>query len=614
MASIGRERWQALSPLLDELLDADPDSRTARLAEIRREDHALGEELAGLLAHESEVETAQFLEGLAVPFASDASLAGQVVGNYTLERPLGHGGMGSVWLARRSDGRYEGHAAVKFLSLALMGRGGVERFQREGSVLARLTHPKIARLLDAGVVSGQPYLVLEYIDGEPINQYCDSRKLPVEARLRVFLDVLAAVGHAHSNLILHRDLKPSNILVTAQGDVKLLDFGIAKLINDGAKTAGATELTQAGGRAFTPEYAAPEQVQGADATTATDVYALGVLLQVLLVGSHPTADPARAPIDQLRALIESEPMRASEAALRASPELAGNRTATPSQLARVVRGDLDNVIAKALKKDPAERYPTVDAFAGDLLRHLRHEPVTARPDSVGYLIGKFGPRPRLAVGASAITVLALLAGVAGTTWQAREAQKQRDVAQAARDQALQQLQRADATNRLISVLLSEVAPNDKPFTSSELLARGEAWAAKLFANNPRLHAEMLIVLGDRYGDVSAEARAVALYEQAYQRSLTLDAPLLRGNSACRLGMQLVLGPVAQHERARRLIDEGLAALRAAGRAPAEEAECLVAAAYGESQRGDQAAAIAYGERAVRLVDEHPDRWDDSLQA
>src|SRR5882672_12899317 len=256
MALIDRERWLALSPLLDELLEADPNERAARLAKIRRDDASLGEQLAEMLARQAEVETAQFLEGSVLQPHGAATMVEQVVGSYTLERLLGQGGMGSVWLARRSDGRYEGHAAVKFLNLALLGRGGLERFEREGSVLARLAHPNIARLLDAGVMAGQPYLVLEYIEGEPLDRYCDQRILPIDARVQLFLEVLAAVEHAHHNLILHRDLKPSNILVTDAGGVKLLDFGVAKLMRDETKPGGATELTEIGGRAFTPEYAA----------------------------------------------------------------------------------------------------------------------------------------------------------------------------------------------------------------------------------------------------------------------------------------------------------------------------------------------------------------------
>jgi serine/threonine protein kinase len=217
MALIEKALWQAVSPLLDELLDADETRRTERLAQIRSADRALGDEIATLLARHAVVETRHFLEGSALDLVAEPTLAGRTIGSYTLERALGAGGMGSVWLARRSDGRFEGEAAVKFLNLALLGRGGAERFKREGDVLARLTHPNIARLLDAGVVDGQPYLVLEYVDGQPLDVWCDGHALDVKARLRIFLDVAAAVAHAHNNLILHRDLKPSNILVRRDG-------------------------------------------------------------------------------------------------------------------------------------------------------------------------------------------------------------------------------------------------------------------------------------------------------------------------------------------------------------------------------------------------------------
>ena len=243
-----------------------------------------------------------------------------------------------MWLAQRSDGRYAGRAAVKLLNLSLLGPAGTERFKREGSALARLTHPNIARLIDAGVTSeGQPYLVLEYVEGQPIDRWCEASALDVRARVRLFLQVLDAVAHAHSKLILHRDLKPPNILVTADGQVKLLDFGIAKLMDEEQLRAPAAALTQFPGRAFTPEYAAPEQVEGAEVTTATDVYALGVLLYSLLTSRHPTADPSQTPVDQLRAVVDSDPVR-------------------PSATVRELRGDLDNIIAKALKKLPAERY------------------------------------------------------------------------------------------------------------------------------------------------------------------------------------------------------------------------------------------------------------------
>ena len=217
-----------------------------------------------------------------------AALAGVQVGAYRLVEPIGQGGMGSVWLAERSDGRFQGRAAVKLLNAALVGHAGEERFAREGNILARLAHPQIAHLIDAGVSPvGQPYLVLEHVDGEEIDRYCNSRQLGVDARVRLFLDVLAPVAHAHANLVVHRDLKPSNVLVTADGRVKLLDFGIAKLLEPDGGTGEATLLTREGASVLTPAYAAPEQVTGAPVTTATDVYALGVLLYVLLTGRHP---------------------------------------------------------------------------------------------------------------------------------------------------------------------------------------------------------------------------------------------------------------------------------------------------------------------------------------
>ncbi len=415
---MNKTRWARLSPLLDDLLDLDPAARAPRLAELRAGDAATADALEALLGHLSGNQRAGFLE---LPAAlPDAGMAGQTVGAYTIERELGHGGMGSVWLAHRTDGRYEGSVALKFLNLGLAAHGGAERFAREGSILARLAHPNIARLVDAGVARGgsQPYLVLEYIAGEPIDHHCERQHLNVAARLHLFLDVLAAVAHAHNRLILHRDIKPSNILVTAAGDVKLLDFGIAKLIDDAAVPAQATELTRAAGSAFTPMYAAPEQVQGGDVTTATDVYALGVLLYVLLAGVHPTLGATQTPVDQLRAVLDTVPKRLSEVVAR-------DGTADAPKRARELRGDLDNIVAKALKKAPAERYANAALLADDLRRYLNDEPVTARPDALSYRTAKFIKRHRFGVAASATVVATLAAGVGAALWQAHEAQLQR---------------------------------------------------------------------------------------------------------------------------------------------------------------------------------------------
>lgn len=424
MASIDPARWPEISRRLDELLDLGPLERSALLDRLRADEPAVADELAGMLQRMQALDAAAFLEAPALD--APAGLEGQSVGAYTLVREIGQGGMGSVWLARRTDGRYEGLVAIKFLQAGLFGRAGSARFAREGSILARLDHPHIARMLDAGVTAdrAQPYLVLEYIDGLPIDRHCAEQRLGTHAVLRLFLDVLAAVAHAHTRLILHRDLKPSNILVTTAGEVKLLDFGIAKLLHDASQTGTGpvTELTKQVGAAYTPHFATPEQVQGGEVTTATDVYALGVLLYLLLSGRHPTLGVAEGELDRLRAVVEAEPRRLSEAvALAGGPEAA--------RRAREIRGDLDTVLAKALKKAPGERYANAAALAEDLRRWLAHEPIAARPDSRRYRLAKFVRRNRIAVAAGSAATLALALGIGVALQQGLEARRQQVAAE-----------------------------------------------------------------------------------------------------------------------------------------------------------------------------------------
>jgi serine/threonine protein kinase len=426
--NIDKSRWPLLSPLLDELLDLPPEQRPARLAELQALD-AQGQELAAdlreLLWRQEAMDAAQYLATPALQTmetqqqqqAKASNSAGQQLGAYTLEREIGQGGMGTVWLARRTDGRFDGLAAIKFLNAGLLGRGDAGRFAREGQILARLAHPHIARLLDAGITGSgeQPYLVLEYVDGLPLDQYCDSKALTARERVALFQDVLAAVAHAHTRLILHRDLKPSNILVTAAGEVKLLDFGIAKLLHEeGATEAAATELTRQAGRAYTPRYAAPEQVQGFDVSTATDVYALGVLLYLLLCGQHPTTpgiEERTTPLERMRTLVEVAPKKLSDQ--------------VPKPQARELRGDLDTIVAKALKKLPAERYTNAAELAEDLRRWLNHEPISARADSRAYILAKFLRRHRIAVAAGSLASLTLLTSMGVALHKGQEAQAQR---------------------------------------------------------------------------------------------------------------------------------------------------------------------------------------------
>jgi serine/threonine-protein kinase len=498
MAGIEHSRWHALSPLLDELLDADAAHCAARIEQIRGENGALADDLVALLAQRGDVETAAFLEGSALGLAEVASLAEQKVGSYTLERLLGQGGMGAVWLARRSDGRFEGKAAVKFLNLALLGGSGAERFRREGSVLARLAHPNIARLLDAGVAAGgQPYLVLEYVDGEPIDQWCKTRALDTNARLRLFLDVLAAVAHAHNNLILHRDLKPANILVTADGHVRLLDFGIAKFLEDGGD--GAMPVTEVGDRALTLDYAAPEQILGESLTVATDVYALGVVLYDLLTGSRPYK-------------VKRDTRRALEDAIIASEPPPPSTAVTNRALRRELAGDLDTIVLKALKKGLAERYATVGALADDVRRYLAGAPVLARADSTWYRARKLLGRHKLTASAAAAALLAVIIGGAVALWQANTAREQ---ARLARQEAL----RAQTVQRfLLDIFKTNSDQQADPLkarttTARELLDIGARRAAETLKDAPEVQDEVLQTLADMYAQMRLNDSAVQLRRQ-----------------------------------------------------------------------------------------------------
>jgi len=510
------DRWRVIGAYLDHAMEMAGDERATWLSSLREKDPALASDLEDLLAERSALSREGFLQEAAVCPVPPALLAGQRMGAYTLVSPIGQGGMGSVWLARRSDGRYEGEAAVKLLNASLVGRAGEERFRREGSILARLQHPHIARLSDAGVsAAGQPYLVLEHVDGEPIDRYCDAKGLDVEARLRVFLDVLAAVAHAHANLIVHRDIKPSNVLVRADGQVKLLDFGIAKLLEGEAETGEATALTREGGRALTPEYAAPEQVTGGAITTATDVYALGTLLYVLLTGRHPAERALKSPAELVVAIVETEPQRLSDAVTdkksqkaEALDQCAALRATSAEGLRRSLKGDLETIVAKALKKRPEERYSSVAAMAQDVKGYLDHEPISARPDTLAYRAGKFVRRHTRAVAAAGAVVLLLALVVAISA--ARLARE--------RDRARLEAQKATKVSELLTGLLTGADPygehQAKEVTVRGILDAGAERIEKELAGQPELQAEMLTVMGRSYQRLGLYDKARALLEKA----------------------------------------------------------------------------------------------------
>ncbi len=595
--------WSKLSPLMDELLDMDDEQRARRIEALRAQDPIAADALHELLGHAKALEGEDFLAGDASALACGASLGGQRIGAYTLERVVGEGGMGTVWLARRSDGRFDGAVAVKILNLALVGRGGAERFAREGRILGRLTHPNIARMLDAGVTpGGQPYLVLEYVAGVPLDEYCDASRLDTRHRIALLLEVMDAVSHAHRNLALHRDLKPSNILVTDDGDVKLLDFGIAKLLLDADAPGGATELTKLAGRAFTPEYAAPEQFQGDAVTTATDVYSLGVLLYRLLAGRHPTTQDTDTAVERLRAVTERVPPRLSVVAQQVAQDIAERRATTPGHLARELRGDLETIVGKSLKKEPAERYATVDAFADDLRRYLRGEPVSARPDSMAYRTSRFVRRNLAAVALVAFALVALVGGLFGTISQAQRATREAQEASIQRDFALRQLARRDALNDLDTLLLTDAVHAGKPLRVGDLLARAEKVVDHQQGPVDATRVDMLVAIGNHYKFMDRDDKARALLGRAYAASRSLSDPSARAAAGCSYGLAIA---ESEHARGAALIRESLSELPHDHAFDLERLVCYQKQGEMARNNDDAKLAIESAEAARRLVEGLP---------
>ena len=585
--------WTAVSKLLDAALDIPAAERDAWLENLTGDDAKLRPALRDLLAKHAQLDAERFLEdsqliGAMGGLRDDVlqpseSLAGTAIGPYRLTHEIGRGGMGSVWRAERADGRYQGSVAVKFVQTSWLGKQGEERFRTEGKLLARFDHPNIARLIDAGVLGrGQPYLLLEYVDGAPITEYCARHDLDLEQRIQLFLSVLAAVSHAHSHLIVHRDLKPANIFVTREGVVKLLDFGIGKLIDASADT----DVTKTSLRALTPQFAAPEQLLGQAITTSIDVYALGLVLYTLLTGTHPiaTQDMASAEL-QRQILVVEAPRPSSVAALPAIP-------------ARALRGDLDNILGKALKKPPAERYASVEAFADDLNRYLRHEPVQARADSLLYHLSKFVRRHRQGVALAALAVIAVLAGVIGTVYQARRAEASALQAARSRERAMNELSYAQAANEMLYILLDK--RSNKVFTPGELQERGRAIVNAQFADNPGLRARMLLALAETFAEDEKAEAAAPLFAEARAAAAPLDDVPLQAQIDCSIAAED--GDTGNYKRSLELYDSAISRLRGnENTEPDVLAACLSGRGAVTDLAGDPTAALPDEEAALRLL-------------
>ena len=525
---IAKERFDAIARLFDLAIELPVDRREAWLAEQCGSDEELRRDVAALL--DAHGRTAGMLDRpLAPPLPEDYdATSGELhFGPYRVVRELGRGGMGVVFLAERIDGQFERQVAVKVLHAGIDSADLRRRLLAERQILASLSHPNIARLLDGGVTpTGQPYLVIEYIDGAAIPAWCDSEQLDVARRLRVFLDVCSAVDHAHQNLVLHRDLKPSNVLVGRDGQVKLLDFGIAKLLGPGM-TGIDPVATRTAFRPMTPAYASPEQVRGDPLTTATDVYALGLVLYDLLVGrpaQHVTSDALQAVYE---AVCHREPMRPSDAVLRASDDrgapvsppatVAANRGTTPDRLSRELRGDLDAIVSMALRKEPSRRYGSVALLAADICRWLDGEPVLARRGTAVYRAGKLLRRHRAAAIASAAVLVAIVAGATAAVRQAGIAARERDRATVALARSESALRESEEVAAFLVDLFgaSDPATQGRADTLSarDLLRRGEARAERL-TREPLVQARMLEALGRGYLNLGDEEHAAALVTRA----------------------------------------------------------------------------------------------------
>lgn len=528
-------RLRHILTVVDTILSLPPDEREPYLTEVCGEDAVLREEVGQLLESIRKSET--FWDGwedwsqrqvhnlFQTIDAHEQDVVQEHIGPWRLVRLLGRGGMGTVWLAERADGQFRRKAALKLMHLWMGPEEPVRRFARERQILARLDHPNIARLLDGDVTDdGQPYFVMEYVEGQPVDTYCDNHQLPIRQRLKLFLKVCDAVQDAHRKLIVHRDIKPSNILVNRDGNVKLLDFGIAKALNPDDILLESMPLTRTGVLPLTPAYASPEQMRGDPISTSSDIYQLGIVLYELLTGCSPYEVAGRTPGEIERIICEEEPVHLSDV-LAKTPgsiedtdidprQISGVRQTTPEQLRKQLRGDLDTIVMKSLRKEPERRYDSAHQLASDIRQYLSGRPVSAHPDSRIYRARKFVRLYKWTVAASCLALLFLLGGLAGTAWQAWVAANERDV-------AAQEAAKAREVAAFLTDLFKVADPGEtqgEEVTARQVLDQGSQRIRQELAGQPEVQGEMLEVVAGVY-------RQMGMYEQAL--ALVLEAITVR---------------------------------------------------------------------------------------
>ncbi len=492
-----RSEWSHIQALFAELIDLDPAAQEHRLA---AEDDFISGQLRALLAasrHSGILDGAAPSSFETAPRRAYSSLSeGAVIGGFTIDRLIGRGGMGEVYAAHRSDRMFDQQVAIKLLRPESVAHS--ELFDRERRLLAGLEHPGIARLIDGGVApDGRPYMAMEYVTGEPIDAWCRTHDADLATRLRLFCDVCEAVAYAHGHLIVHRDLKPSNILVDSDGRARLLDFGIARLVEIEGESEALTTIAL-----MTPDYAAPEQLGNAAPTVATDVYALGVLLFELLTGRSPWREPGSALPSVIRRILNDDPPLPSALVPPGYPF--GRRE---------VAGDLDAIVLKAMRRAPQDRYRGVGELVDDVRSHMALRPVAARSGSAGYTIGRYLRRHRVATAAAAAALLAIVAGGGAAAWQARQTAIERDV-------ALAEARRSESINRMLTVMFRDTASSavGEEATVKQML---DQTAAQLVASVDRSakSATLITTLADLYVNLEDAAGADALLSQALARGI-----------------------------------------------------------------------------------------------
>ena len=504
--TVNKQRWDRVAELFDRATLLPEHERGRFLADVCAGEPELHEELRGLLAAHSQPGP---MDELRRQLAADVDVAMPgapqhytQIGPYRVRERLGYGGMGVVYLAEREGESFQQRVAIKVLRAGPESRGLVPRFLAERRILARLEHPNISRFVDGGLTAdGAPYFAMEYVEGLPLDQYADRNRLSIEQRINLFAAVCDAIHYAHQHLVVHRDLKPTNILVTRAGVVKVLDFGIAKLLD----APDDALLTGAGQRWMTPDYASPEQVRGETVSTAADVFVLGIVLYELLVGKRPHGGAVRHEVEQ--SILETEPEKPSEAACEETCQARGLAAA---RCRRRLAGDLDTIILKALHKAPERRYGTAGELADDVRRHLAGLPVRARPDTAAYRIRKFVARQRLLAAALAFAALSVVAGVVATSGAVRRARANAARAAAERD-------RAEQVSRFVTGLFAGVDPMrtaGSDVTARELLDSGAARLHRELLDQPASRAPLLEVLARSYAGLGAYEAAQAAVTEA----------------------------------------------------------------------------------------------------